>query len=39
MDVMRRFAEETANVSVIDRKAELEGRSLIMILAPKGEKQ
>jgi translation initiation factor IF-3 len=36
--VMKRFAEHTEEVSAVERKAEFEGRSLIMILAPKGDK-
>jgi translation initiation factor IF-3 len=39
MEVMRRFAEQTEHVSVVEKKAELEGRNLVMILAPKGDKQ
>jgi translation initiation factor IF-3 len=39
LDVMRRFAEHTNEVGAVERKPEFEGRSLIMILTPKGEKQ
>ena len=36
--VMSKFAEVTQDVSVIEKKPEFEGRSLIMVLAPKTEK-
>ncbi|MDR1573840.1 MAG: translation initiation factor IF-3 [Clostridiales Family XIII bacterium] len=38
LDVMRRFAEHTKEVGTVERKPEFEGRSLIMIMTPKGEK-
>jgi len=34
-DVMNRFAEEVAEVGVVDKKPKFEGRSLTMFLAPK----
>jgi translation initiation factor IF-3 len=37
LDVMKRFVEHTGDAGVIERKAEFEGRSLIMILAPKSD--
>lgn len=36
--VMARFAEVTGEYSVIEKKPEFEGRSLIMVLAPKTDK-
>jgi len=33
--VLERMAQETQEVSVVERRAKLEGRSMIMILAPK----
>lgn len=39
MDVMRKFAEAVSEVGEIEKKAAFEGRSLIMILTPKLEKQ
>jgi translation initiation factor IF-3 len=38
LDVMKRFAEYVSEAGLVERKAEFEGRSLIMILAPKTEK-
>jgi len=38
IDVMNKFAEFASEVGIIERKAEFEGRSLIMIMAPKAEK-
>jgi len=37
-DVMAKFAEFTSNIGVVEKKPEFEGRSLIMILAPKTDK-
>lgn len=37
-EVMERFAEACADVSVMDRKPTFEGRSLTMFLAPKSDK-
>ncbi len=37
-EVMQRFADITSEFSVIDKKPEFEGRSMIMILSPKAEK-
>lgn len=34
-EVMKKFAEVTSEVSVVEKKPEFEGRSLIMFLAPK----
>jgi translation initiation factor IF-3 len=39
VDVMKRFVEHTDAAGVVEKKPELEGRSLIMILAPKNDKQ
>lgn len=36
--VMDKFAEVTAAVGVIEKKPLMEGRSLIMVLAPKNDK-
>ena len=36
--VMAKFAEHTSNVSIVEKKPEFEGRSLIMVLAPKNDK-
>lgn len=38
LDVMNKFAEFTSEHGVVEKKAEFEGRSLIMVLAPKVEK-
>lgn len=38
LEVMRQFAESVASVGIIEKKAEFEGRSLIMIVAPKTDK-
>ena len=38
IDVMRRFVEHTDAAGVVERKPEFEGRSLIMIMAPKNDK-
>ncbi len=38
LDVMKQFAAEVESVGQIDKKPEFEGRSLIMILAPKSDK-
>ena len=38
LDVMNKFASFADEAGIIERKAEFEGRSLIMILAPKAEK-
>ncbi len=35
--VMEKFAERTSEVGVIEKKPTLEGRNMIMFLAPKGE--
>ncbi len=37
-DVMKKFAEVTAEVGVVEKKPEFEGRSLIMILTPRNDK-
>ncbi len=39
MDVMKRFAEVVTEVGEIEKKPSFEGRSLIMILAPKTDKK
>ena len=39
LDVMRKFSEAVAEVGAIEKKPEFEGRSLIMIIAPKAPKQ
>ena len=39
MDVMKRFAEVVAETGEIEKKPSVEGRSLIMILAPKTDKK
>ena len=39
MDVMKRFAEVVAETGEIEKKPSFEGRSLIMILAPKTDKK
>jgi translation initiation factor IF-3 len=38
IDVMKRFVEHTDAAGIIEKKPELEGRSLIMIMAPKNDK-
>ena len=38
LDVMKRFAEIISEVGTIEKKPEFEGRSLIMIVAPKADK-
>jgi translation initiation factor IF-3 len=38
IDVMRRFTEYTNEVGAVERKPEFEGRSLIMIMTPKGDR-
>ncbi|MGN0711285.1 MAG: translation initiation factor IF-3 [Anaerovoracaceae bacterium] len=38
LDVMNQFAETVASVGTIEKKPEFEGRSLIMIVAPKTDK-
>jgi translation initiation factor IF-3 len=38
LEVMKQFAEAVSSVGVIEKKPEFEGRSLIMIVAPKMEK-
>ncbi|QIB70759.1 translation initiation factor IF-3 [Aminipila butyrica] len=38
LEVMRLFTEAVSSVGTIEKKPEFEGRSLIMILAPKAEK-
>jgi translation initiation factor IF-3 len=38
LDVMKRFAEYTKEVGVIEKRPEFEGRSLIMIMTPKIDK-
>lgn len=38
LEVMKKFAESVASVGTIDKKPEFEGRSLIMIVAPKTDK-
>ena len=38
MDVMHKFAEIVAEVGNVEKKPEFEGRSLIMVVAPKSEK-
>nr|WP_243158184.1 translation initiation factor IF-3 [Aminipila terrae] len=38
LDVMNRFADSVASVGTIEKKPEFEGRSLIMIVAPKTDK-
>ncbi|WP_456297961.1 translation initiation factor IF-3 [Aminipila luticellarii] len=38
LDVMKLFAESVASVGTIEKKPEFEGRSLIMIVAPKADK-
>ena len=35
---MSRFVEAISEVGIVEKKPEFEGRSLIMILAPKAEK-
>ncbi len=39
MDVMKRFAQVVSEVGSIEKKPSFEGRSLIMILAPKTDKK
>ena len=36
--IMRRFADECAEVAVIEKQPKLEGRSMLMFLAPKPTK-
>ena len=38
LDVMNKFAEVVAEVGNVEKKPELEGRSLIMVVAPKTDK-
>ena len=38
LDVMKLFAESVASVGTMEKKPEFEGRSLIMIVAPKADK-
>ena len=38
LDVMDKFAEAVADVSVVEKKPKFEGRSLTMVLAPKADK-
>jgi translation initiation factor IF-3 len=38
LDVMKRFVEHTNEAGLIERRPEFEGRSLIMIMAPKNDK-
>ena len=38
MKVMQDFAERTKDVSTVERRPLLDGRHMIMILAPKAEK-
>ena len=38
MEVMDKFAEAVADVSVVEKKPKFEGRSLTMVLAPKADK-
>ena len=37
-DVLERFAARLDDISVIEQQAKLDGRSMIMLLAPKKEK-
>lgn len=37
-DVMKKFAEAVTEVGVVEKKPEFEGRSLIMVVAPKTDK-
>jgi translation initiation factor IF-3 len=36
--VMEKLAKEVENISTVERKPKMEGRSMIMILAPKSDK-
>lgn len=38
MDVMTKFTEFISDISIVEKKPEFEGRSLIMVLAPKTDK-
>jgi translation initiation factor IF-3 len=38
IDVMKRFVEHTNEAGAVERKPEFEGRSLIMIMAPKNDR-
>ena len=38
LKVMQDFAERTKDVSTVERRPMIEGRNMIMILAPKAEK-
>lgn len=38
MDVMNKFAEVVSEVGNVEKKPEFEGRSLIMVVAPKTDK-
>lgn len=38
LEVMKTFAEAITEVSIVEKKPEFEGRSLIMIVAPKTDK-
>jgi translation initiation factor IF-3 len=38
IDVMNKFAGFTSEAGIVERKAEFEGRSLIMVLSPRAEK-
>ena len=37
-EVMEKFAEAVSDVGVVEKKPKFEGRSLIMILSPRGDK-
>ena len=38
IDVMKKFADSMAEFGIVEKKPEFEGRSLIMIIAPKADK-
>ena len=39
MDVMNQFAEIVSDVAEVEKKPNFEGRSLMMVLAPKTDKK
>ena len=36
--VLDRLAEETADIATVEQKAKMDGRSMFLVLAPKGDK-
>jgi translation initiation factor IF-3 len=38
-DLLKKMADKLADISIVEKKAKLEGRNMIMIVAPKSAKQ